>query len=73
MSVRERQVWFMEADQRAGRYHFEVWTSVDGMVSQYRRTVMATDKLTVKRYEGESSCQAAMRDFTEDVIKEVHG
>jgi len=67
------EVWFVEADQRAGRFHFEVRTSVDGMVSQYRRTVMATDKLTTKRYSGETSCQKAMRDFTEDVIKEVHG
>ncbi len=68
-----REVWFREADHYGKTDHFEVRTTVDGMVSQYRRTVRATDKCTVKRYAGESSCQAAMRAFTEDVIKEVHG
>ena len=66
-------VWFREADQRAGRFHFEVLTSPDGMVSEYRRTTMATDEMFVEQFKGESSCDAAMRHFTEGVIKEVYG
>ena len=66
-------VWFREADQRAGRYHFEVLTSPDGMVSMFRRTVMATDVMAKHTFKGEQSCDAAMRRFTDEVLEEVHG
>ena len=66
-------VWFREADQRAGAFGFEVLTSNDGMKSLYRKTRMSTDEMQTEKFVGEASCAAAMRRFTEDVIKEVHG
>ena len=69
----ERQVWFREADQRAGRYHFEVLTSPDGMESVFRRTVMSTDVMSKHTFKGETSVQDAMRRFTDEVMAEVYG
>jgi hypothetical protein len=66
-------VWFKEADQRAGRYGFEVLTSPDGMVSKFRRTDMRTDVMAEHTFKGEQSCDAAMRRFTDEVLAEVHG
>ena len=66
-------VWFREADQRAGAYHFEVLVSSDGMISQYRRTYLSSDKMQAEFFRGETSAHDAMRRFDEDVIKEVHG
>jgi len=66
-------VWFREADQRAGAFGFEVLVSSDGMKAQYRKTRMSDDAMNVETFRGETSCQAAMRRFNEDVIKEVHG
>ena len=68
-----RTVWFREADQRSGRYHFEVLTSADGMKSLFRRTVMSTDVMATHKFTGEASCDAAMRRFTDEVLEEVHG
>ncbi len=65
-------VWFIEADQRAGRYGFVVRTTHDGMKSQFIRTVMATDVVATTTFTGEVSCQAAMRRFTDEVLAEVH-
>ena len=67
-----KEVWTREASQRAGRFHFEVLTTSDGMVSQYRRTQMDGGYLVTQNFRGEMSCQAAMRQFTDDVLKEVH-
>ena len=66
-------VWFREADQRAGDYHFEVLVSSDGMRSQYRSTHMPTDTLQIREFTGETCAADADRVFTERVIKEVHG
>jgi len=68
-----RDVWFREADQRAGAYHFEVLVSPDGMKAQYRSTHMATDTLQVREFTGETAAQDADRAFTERVIQEIHG
>lgn len=69
----ERTVWFREADQRAGRYHFEVLTSPDGMRSIFRKTVIATDVMAKHVFTGEASLAAALRVFTDEVLEEVHG
>ncbi len=66
-------VWFREADQRAGRFHFEVLVSSDGMKAQYRKTRMSTDEMQVEQFTGETAGQQADRRFMEDAIKEGHG
>jgi hypothetical protein len=66
-------VWFRDADQRAGDYHFEVLVSPDGMRAQYRSTHLPTDTLQIMEFTGETSAADADRRFTERVIKEVHG
>ena len=65
-------VWFREADQRTGRYGFEVLTSSDGMVSKFRRTEMSTDIMAEHTFKGEASCDAAMRRFTDEVLTEMN-
>jgi hypothetical protein len=69
----QRKVWFREADQRVGRYGFEVLTSPDGMESVFRRTHMETDVMSKWTFTGETSLHAAMRRFEDEVLADMYG